>query len=731
MNTSNQNNGFFHLETVHDFVLNTLENTGTIFSKDVFALMLPVIPDSFLLTFVKKILQRTDALKMNVSYLSESLESGEDDCREVIEELFGKKAIRKRYEKHLINAFRKSIRTMKQEHNEKDRRIHEISTIFNLSEIETRILNLFFLKETDMRVSNLVSALNDHFSLCTNDLIEKNTSILLSCSANEIRRAFAWNSNLIRSRILDEERDLSKEIEDYLLGLNDKPLLQNYYMEYEGAILSPESYFISPEALSIIRDLFYSKPSNQAIHILLHGKPGTGKTAFARTLSAHIDVPLYEIKNMDDSYRKQNTHDFRLRALQACSNMVDSEKAVILIDEADTLLNTIPRFFMFKETTEKGLINTVLDHSSTFNIWIINYPDAMDESTLRRFDYTLEFRPLTHQQREKIWQSLLKKAGLLKSIDPKQVSLLAGMYELSAGKIAKAVKNTAAIYQKNPETYCISDALETFLQSYASQSKTGLSMVRQTNRHSSKQFTLKGLNTDTDLTQTIGMVKQFIRKQQNRNNIEPQNFNMLFYGPSGTGKTQFARYLARTMDNKLILKTAADLLSHWVGMTEKQIREAFQEAEQENAILFFDEIDSLLLSRSQAGHSWEVTQVNELLTCMEQFKGIFLAATNYKDLMDHAAMRRFMLKIHFDYLTGEGNILFYRRYFSDLVNTNLLPAENKMIQSLHFLTPGDFNVIRAQYSYMEIKHLTHMILIDALKKEIKNKKIYTNPIGFN
>lgn len=70
-----------------------------------------------------------------------------------------------------------------------------------------------------------------------------------------------------------------------------------------------------------------------------------------------------------------------------------------------------------------------------------------------------------------------------------------------------------------------------------------------------------------------------------------------------------------------MVRRASDLLSCWVGATEQNIARAFEEARKDDAVLLIDEADSFLQDRRGAGHSWEVTQVNEVLTQMENFEG--------------------------------------------------------------------------------------------------------------
>lgn len=69
----------------------------------------------------------------------------------------------------------------------------------------------------------------------------------------------------------------------------------------------------------------------------------------------------------------------------------------------------------------------------------------------------------------------------------------------------------------------------------------------------------------------------------------------------------------------LLLRTASDLMSKWVGESEKAIAAAFRQAERDGALLMIDEVDGFLRDRDGAHHSWEVTRVNEMLTRMESF----------------------------------------------------------------------------------------------------------------
>ena len=130
---------------------------------------------------------------------------------------------------------------------------------------------------------------------------------------------------------------------------------------------------------------------------------------------------------------------------------------------------------------------------------------------------------------------------------------------------------------------------------------------------------------------------------------------------------------------QIICKRVSDLQSKWVGESEQNIKQAFAEAEAEEAILIIDEADSLLFSRERAQQSWEISFTNEFLTQMERFKGILICTTNRLKDIDHASIRRFNYKIGFNYLKPDGNITFYQKLLAPLTNTPLDETNQKEV----------------------------------------------------
>jgi len=202
--------------------------------------------------------------------------------------------------------------------------------------------------------------------------------------------------------------------------------------------------------------------------------------------------------------------------------------------------------------------------------------------------------------------------------------------------------------------------------------------------------------------------------------------NILLYGPSGTGKTEFAKYLSKRLKRKIVIKSSGDLLSKWVGGTEANISELFRKTENDNGILFIDETDSLLRSREKSQNSWEITQVNELLVRMENFKGIFISATNRIEDIDPAVIRRFNLKIEFDYLSLSCIRDLYEIYFYEIVGDRFRDDILLGLEKLKNITPGDFKTVYQKLFFITKEDITVEMVITLFKEEINAKNLFLN-----
>jgi len=207
---------------------------------------------------------------------------------------------------------------------------------------------------------------------------------------------------------------------------------------------------------------------------------------------------------------------------------------------------------------------------------------------------------------------------------------------------------------------------------------------------------------------------------------------IVFYGPPGTGKTAYARYLAQALDCPVHVKKVSDILSKWVGESEKNIARMFEESAEENAVLLLDEADSLLRDRASASNSWEVTQVNELLTQMESYTGIFIASTNLYGAMDKASIRRFDLKIRFDHLNPAQVKAFFQQILTEHKADHLtIDSQTALkIEALEQITPGDFSAVMKKLHILGT-NITPESLANELCEEMDSKNQgQSKPIGF-
>jgi SpoVK/Ycf46/Vps4 family AAA+-type ATPase len=148
--------------------------------------------------------------------------------------------------------------------------------------------------------------------------------------------------------------------------------------------------------------------------------------------------------------------------------------------------------------------------------------------------------------------------------------------------------------------------------------------------------------------------------------------------------------------------------------------------------LLLDEADSFLRDRKNAQHSWEVTQVNELLTQMEEYQGLFICSTNLVDDLDAASIRRFDLKIKFDYMKPEQVCKLFRQVLKDqAVSFRMSPQWKNRISGFTNLTPGDFATVVRQNRMNQSAFSADLLHEGLLKESAFKEDINCRGIGFS
>jgi len=209
------------------------------------------------------------------------------------------------------------------------------------------------------------------------------------------------------------------------------------------------------------------------------------------------------------------------------------------------------------------------------------------------------------------------------------------------------------------------------------------------------------------------LVKQITTALGKPASERPPLISCLFHGVPGSGKSQFANYLGEQLGLRVLKKTYADIQSMYVGEGEKNLSQAFAEATQEGAILLIDELDSIAGNRQNADKNYQKTMVNQLLTELDSFKGIFIATSNFQESLDPAVLRRLFLKLEFKFMNETQVQDCFELYFPKL--------KKSKIGFIDYLTPGDFHAIR-EASMFDVKKPTVKRIRELLNAEVSLKK---------
>ncbi len=145
-----------------------------------------------------------------------------------------------------------------------------------------------------------------------------------------------------------------------------------------------------------------------------------------------------------------------------------------------------------------------------------------------------------------------------------------------------------------------------------------------------------------------------------------QGVSALFAGPPGTGKTMCASVMACELDMELFRVDLSRIVSKWIGETEKNLGKVFDEAQRSNAIILFDEADSLFAKRTDVKSSvdrYANLEVNFLLQRMENFGGVTILTTNFEDTLDTAFKRRLTFRMRFEKPDAEARGALWAKVF--------------------------------------------------------------------
>jgi SpoVK/Ycf46/Vps4 family AAA+-type ATPase len=614
----------------------------------------------------------------------------------------------------------------------------ELRTLFDLADTEQDILILAAL--LGCRILPCDDFRNQGNGVSNSKIIKR--ALLLGISESDYLNAIKKGSKLRRFDCLNRDGDLNTDLLPYINGMTDEPLVSRYFKKCEDEVL-PWSYFgsLGEKHGSFIKRMIVARSPNRGINILLYGEPGTGKTSFARALAKELSYTAYTVCQTND-YQREQYKRFRFAAVQVCDSQVDKRKSIMIVDEADKMLEGegmgAHPGMLYGGTSgsgDKGEINDILDTLKTPCIWITNSRSGqLDASNRRRFDYSIHFDKLTHEQRKMIWRNVVMKHQTGESVTEALIDKLSATYEVNAGGISLAVMNFNDMFKSGEVSSSETEAvLKQILDPHCK--LLNIKDDSAARMRVAQDYSLEGLNIkgSMKLDQIVDAVRRFQEEQRDEQSkgIDRPRMNLLLSGPPGTGKTEFVKFLGSTLGTRVVTRMGSDLLDKYVGGTEQNIKQCFEEASREKAILFLDEIDGMIQSRERAQRSWEVTQVNELLHQMENFDGIMIGATNFVTNLDPATLRRFTFKLEFDCLQNAGKTHFFKQFFAPMNMGDLSAAETQRLHRIDSLTPGDFRTVRQSLYYLATTVTIDQIL-ESLEREslAKRQGLPQGSIGF-
>lgn len=492
--------------------------------------------------------------------------------------------------------------------------IARLAARLELNVAEQRMLLLAALGET----YDILSAVLDELNEWTLDRVAVLLAEALELDTTLVHQALLPHSVLRSCGLLQDLHEKDLRLMPGMASL----LLQEH--ENEDALFAPLFHPLAASTLTLEDFPHLQEHSERlmailegawreqepGVHILLHGAPGTGKTEYALALAKALNAAMVEVRSQDAEQNPIEGDD-RFRAYALSQQALGRQpRSLILFDEVEDVFVTSPLPWAPRVGAHKGWTNRLLERAKVPTIWISNSIEGIDPAYRRRMIYELEFTAPPKAVRQRIIAQQVQDLA----IPEEHLVWWAKDSSLTPGTVQQAAR--ALRLMRIAASPAPIQTLETLLEQRG----------HDFSHRPSLEFDIDLLECDQDLPTVLQQLRDL------------PDARLLLHGPSGTGKTAFAKHAAEVLGKEIHQFFASDILGRYVGETEQNIAAAFRRAR--GGVLFLDEADSFLSSREFATHPWEISAVNELLQQMDSFQGTLIMATNLVRNVDTSILRR-------------------------------------------------------------------------------------------